>query len=227
VPRSAPSTSRPPGRPRRAHRAVRGLHDARGVRAGPAPGRAPGRSRLRRGRARPADAEAEDQGGQRRQREPAIVRQPDGRGERQGAEAGFGLGPPLVGLLADRVFGEAGLGQALLAASLPAYAAVSIAARGAPWSERTGCFRPPTSQRRSSSVTAAGVFGEAGLGQALLAASLPAYAAGIIALLLGARYLRGAEGDRVHRRAGGSLVGADGVLPAPDLSAAIFFRYGR
>ncbi|MBK3398634.1 MULTISPECIES: MFS transporter [Methylobacterium] len=41
--------------------------------------------------------------------------------------AGFGLGPPLVGLLADRVFGEAGLGQALLAASLPAYAAGIIA----------------------------------------------------------------------------------------------------
>ncbi|WP_162561168.1 MFS transporter [Methylobacterium terrae] len=35
--------------------------------------------------------------------------------------AGFGLGPPLVGLLADRVFGEAGLGQALLATSLLAY----------------------------------------------------------------------------------------------------------
>lgn len=41
--------------------------------------------------------------------------------------AGFGLGPPLVGLLADRVFGEAGLGRALLAASLPAYAIGIIA----------------------------------------------------------------------------------------------------
>ncbi|GJD61830.1 MFS transporter [Methylobacterium frigidaeris] len=35
--------------------------------------------------------------------------------------AGFGLGPPLVGLMADRVFGEAGLGRALLATSGLAY----------------------------------------------------------------------------------------------------------
>ncbi len=41
--------------------------------------------------------------------------------------AGFGLGPPLVGLLADRVFGEAALGHALLAASLPAYGAGLVA----------------------------------------------------------------------------------------------------
>ncbi|TNC16181.1 MFS transporter [Methylobacterium terricola] len=41
--------------------------------------------------------------------------------------AGFGLGPPLVGLLADRVFGEAGLGEALLATSLVAYVAGLVA----------------------------------------------------------------------------------------------------
>jgi MFS family permease len=41
--------------------------------------------------------------------------------------AGFGLGPPLVGLLADRVFGEAGLGRALLATSAMAYAVGIIA----------------------------------------------------------------------------------------------------
>ncbi|OAS23277.1 hypothetical protein A5481_16525 [Methylobacterium platani] len=41
--------------------------------------------------------------------------------------AGFGLGPPLVGLLADRVFGEAGLGRALLATGLLADAAGLVA----------------------------------------------------------------------------------------------------
>lgn len=40
---------------------------------------------------------------------------------------GFGLGPPLVGLLADRVFGEAGLGPALLTTSLAAYGVGIIA----------------------------------------------------------------------------------------------------
>lgn len=50
------------------------------------------------------------------------------------ALAGFGLGPPLVGLLADRVFGEAGLGHALLATCALAYAIGIIAlVRGAPY----------------------------------------------------------------------------------------------
>ncbi|KMO38796.1 hypothetical protein VQ03_16490 [Methylobacterium tarhaniae] len=52
--------------------------------------------------------------------------------------AGFGLGPPLVGLLADRVFGEAGLGHALLATSALAYAAGLVAlAAGAPYLKGT------------------------------------------------------------------------------------------
>ncbi|MGX7703692.1 MFS transporter [Methylobacterium sp. Gmos1] len=48
--------------------------------------------------------------------------------------AGFGLGPPLVGLLSDRVFGEAGLGRALLAACALAYATGIVALlAGAPY----------------------------------------------------------------------------------------------
>lgn len=50
------------------------------------------------------------------------------------ALAGFGLGPPLVGLLADRVFGEAGLGRALLATCALAYTVGIIALLlGAPY----------------------------------------------------------------------------------------------
>lgn len=57
---------------------------------------------------------------------------------------GFGLGPPLVGLLSDRVFGEAGLGQALLATCALAYAAGIVALLlGAPYlaGPRTGRTR--------------------------------------------------------------------------------------
>lgn len=42
--------------------------------------------------------------------------------------AGFGLGPPLVGLLSDHLFGEAGLGLALLAVFAPVGAAGALAA---------------------------------------------------------------------------------------------------
>ena len=42
--------------------------------------------------------------------------------------AGFGLGPPLVGLLSDHLFGEAGLGLALLAVYVPVGAAGALAA---------------------------------------------------------------------------------------------------
>ncbi|WP_407942949.1 MFS transporter [Methylorubrum podarium] len=41
---------------------------------------------------------------------------------------GFGLGPPLVGLLSDRLFGEAGLGLALLAVYAPVGAVGALAA---------------------------------------------------------------------------------------------------
>ena len=42
--------------------------------------------------------------------------------------AGFGLGPPLVGLFSDHLFGEAGLGLALLAVYVPVGAAGALAA---------------------------------------------------------------------------------------------------
>lgn len=42
--------------------------------------------------------------------------------------AGFGLGPPLVGLLSDHLFGESGLGLALLAVFAPVGAAGALAA---------------------------------------------------------------------------------------------------
>ncbi|AWB19987.1 MFS transporter [Methylobacterium currus] len=60
--------------------------------------------------------------------------------------AGFGLGPPLVGLLADRVFGEAGLGAALLTATALACALGLVALLPAPHYVRgptTGQVRPP------------------------------------------------------------------------------------
>ncbi len=60
--------------------------------------------------------------------------------------AGFGLGPPLVGLLADRVFGEAGLGNALLTATALACALGLVALLpGAPYVRRptAGQVRPP------------------------------------------------------------------------------------
>ncbi len=61
--------------------------------------------------------------------------------------AGFGLGPPLVGLLADRVFGEAGLGPALLAACALAYGAGIVALLlGAPYVRGAGT-RPGTKTR--------------------------------------------------------------------------------
>ncbi len=64
--------------------------------------------------------------------------------------AGFGLGPPLVGFLADRVFGEAGLGRALLATCSLAYALGIIALLlGAPYLKGTGA-RPGTGQARAA-----------------------------------------------------------------------------
>ncbi|WP_167858499.1 MFS transporter [Methylobacterium nonmethylotrophicum] len=65
--------------------------------------------------------------------------------------AGFGVGPPTVGLLADRVFGEAGLGLALLATNATAYAVGIIAVACALlYGGRTTAVEPMRAGRRSA-----------------------------------------------------------------------------
>jgi MFS family permease len=59
--------------------------------------------------------------------------------------AGFGLGPPLVGLLSDRVFGEAGIGRALLATCALAYVTGIVALLlGAPYLTKSRSGRAET-----------------------------------------------------------------------------------